>query len=180
MNTLNISVLNTRANAEGISFAAIKAAIVECGDALRSHGVTHGPFKVGLADLPRYNSLYRHMVLDAAPGVQPWEEITSPFPAFAWGAVYEFHLESRWMAMKNGAQFTIENDTTTWWCRKIDNESIVIDKIYDMRHEEWEQSCMLFLPTGIRAAVAKKVGADLSSSTFHAAFDAVADSLANY
>ena len=84
------------------------------------------------------------------------------------------------MAVKNGTPLVIENDTTQWWCRKVDNERIVIEKIYDTRHEQWEQDCVLFLPSGIRAAVAKKVGADFSSSTFHSVFDAIVGGYAIY
>lgn len=180
MNTLNISVLNTRANAEGLNFTAIANAIIECGDALRSHGVTNGPIEVSLADLPQHNSLYRGMVKEAAPGVQPWEEVTTSFPEQAWPAVYEFHVDSKWMAVQDGTTFVVENDTTTWWCHKVDNERIVINKMYDARHEQWEEQCALFLPPGIRAAVAAKIGADPASSTFHGVFDAIVGGYAIY
>ena len=175
-----MNTLINRMNAEGLNFYTIKTAIIECGDALRSHGFTYGPLEVALADLPRHNSLYRGMVLEAAPSVQTWEEITSQFPETAWVAVYSFHMQQKWMAMQNGTKFVVENDTTKWWCRKIDNDNIIIDKIYDYRHKQWEQEQYMFLPSGIRAAVAAKIGADFSSSTFHAAFDAIVDGYAIY
>ena len=180
MNTLTISQLNTRANAEGLSFAAVKAAIHKAGESLKTHGFTHGPFEVALADLPRHNGLYRGMVLDAAPGVQPWEEITSPFPETAWPEVYQFHTHSRWMAMQNGTPFIIEIEYKTWWGRKLDNEHIIIDKMYCDAQKWWEEEQYLFLPPGIRAATAAIVGADFSSSTFHSVFDAIVDGTAIY
>lgn len=180
MNTLTISQLNTRANAEGLNFNTIKTAIIECGESLKTRGYTYGPFEIALTSLPRFGGLYRDMVKEAAPGVQPWEEVTASFPEPAWAAVYKFHLQSKWVAMKSGGTFTVENDTTKWWCRKLDNDTVVIDTIYDSREEEWEQEQYMFLPSGIRAAVAAKIGADFSSSTFHAAFDAIVDGYAIY
>lgn len=173
------NTLYARANAEGLSCAAVKAAIIECGDALRTHGYTYGPIKVALIDLPRHNGLYRGMVMDAAPGIKTWEEVTSPFPEFAWPAVYEFHAFCAWGAMQNGTAFIVSLEYKTWWGHKLDNEHIVIDKIYCEAEKQWEEQ-YLFLPPGIRAAVAAKVGADFSSSTFHAVFDAIVDGTAVY
>lgn len=180
MNTLTTSQLNIRANAEGLSFAAIKAAIIKAGESLKTRGYTYGPIKIKLSDLPRFGGLYRGMVKEAAPGVQPWEEVTASFPEPAWAAVYEFHLLCKWMAMKSGDAFTVENDTTKWWCRKLDNDTVVIDTIYDSREEEWEQEQYMFLPSGIRAATAAIVGADPTSSTFHSVFDAIVGGYAIY
>ena len=174
-----MNTLINRMNAEGLKFAAIKAAITTAGESLKTRGYTYGPIKAALADLPRHNGLYRGMVLDAAPGVQPWEEITSPFPEFTWATVYEFHAQSRWMAVENGTAFIVELEYKTWWCHKIDNEHIVINEIYCDAQKWWEEQ-YLFLPPGIRAATAALIGADPASSTFHAAFDAIVDGTAVY
>ena len=175
-----MNTLINRMNAEGLKFAAIKAAIHEAGESLKTHGFTYGPIEVALSELPRHNGLYRGMVKEAAPGIQTWEEITSPFPETAWPAVYEFHVQSKWMAMENGSAFIVELEYKTWWCRKIDSEHIIIDKLYCEAEKQWEQEQYLFLPPGIRAAVAAKINADFTSSTFHAAFDAIVDGVATY
>ena len=175
-----MNTLINRMNAEGLKFAAIKAAITTAGESLKTRGYTYGPIKAALADLPRHNGLYRGMVLDAAPGVKTWEEVTSPFPEPAWAAVYEFHTRSKWMAAKNGTPFIVELEYKTWWCRKVDDDNIAIEKMYCDAEKWWEQEQYLFLPPGIRAAVAKKVGADFSSSTFHSVFDAIVDGTAVY
>lgn len=179
MNTLTTSQLNIRANAEGLSFAAIKAAIIKAGESLKTHGYTYGPIKIKLSDLPRYNGLYRNMVWDAAPGIKTWEEVTSPFPEFAWPAVYEFHAQNAWGAMQNGTAFIVPLEYKTWWCRKIDNDTLVIDKMYCEAAKQWEEQYM-FLPPGIRAATAAIVGADPTSSTFHSVFDAIVGGYAIY
>ncbi len=175
-----MNILINRMNAEGLSFAAIKAAIHKAGEKLKTKGFTYGPFKIALKDLPRHNGLYRGMVFDAAPGVQPWEEVTSPFPEPAWAEVYQFHIQSKWMAMQNGLPFVVELEYKSWWCRKVDNEHIIIDKMYCDAEKWWEEEQVLFLPPGIRAATAALIGADFESSTFHAAFDAIVDGTAVY
>ena len=175
-----MNTLINRMNAEGLQFATIKAAIHKAGESLKTHGFTYGPLEVALADLPRHNGLYRGMVLHTAPGVQTWEEITSPFPEAAWGAIYEFHTQSKWMAMRSGTPFIVALEYKTWWCRKVDDDNIVIEKMYCEAEKQWEQEQYLFLPPGIRAAVAAKIGVDFDSSTFHAAFDAIVDGVAIY
>lgn len=178
MNTLNLSQLTARANAEGISFAAIKAAIIERGNALRTDGWVKPP-----------KELLNMTSSDVLEAIYPHYRSAKIDGSYAFG-----HL-IRWPADR-AAEFLrqvgeIPNGTRIECYLQIQDEIhlVLVEKkgrllkvVAEYDHFYWEvENCSpVYLPPGIRAAVAKKIGAEISSSTFHGAFDAVVDGYAIY
>ena len=172
-----MNTLINRMNAEGLSFNTIASAIVECGNALRTDGWVKPP-----------KELLNMTSSDVLEAIYPHYRSAKIDGSYAFG-----HL-IRWPADRV-AEFLhqvegIPNGTQIECYLQIQDEMylVLVEKkghlkvVAEYDHSYWEaENCNTFyLPAGIRADVAAKIGAEISSSTFHGAFDAVVDGTAVY
>lgn len=172
--------LNARMNAEGLNIAAIEAAIVECGNKFRTDGwVKPSDDLKTMTSEDVIDAIYPRLFrINVRHGVgyvfgnsfthTTREEFCEDLKVFTNGTLMECEIEGEYPLSVRHVLVKKTNG----------NYAIIAE--YD--HFEWEvaNTSAYFLPAGIRAAVAEKLGVDFNSTTFHQAFDAIVEGNADY
>lgn len=176
MNMLNI-IRNTdnslikRMNAQGLTFAAIEAAIVKCGNALRTNGWVKPPKELAnMASEAIIQAVYQHHRSAKIDGSYAFG------PLIRWPAdrIAEFiHQIER---IPDGTQIECYLQDEIHLVL-VEKKGHLLKVVAEYDHQAWEaeNTGSFYLPPGIRAAVAAQIGVDINS-TFHDAFDAIVDS----
>ena len=167
--------LNARMNAEGLSFAAIEAAIIECGNPFRTNGwIAPSDDLKNMASEDVISAIYPRAFRIKVRGTGYIFRGHMTMPEFREGL--KTLPEGTLMECEIDGDYPSVRDVLVR--KNADDYAIVAE--YDHFRREMENSCIYFLPTGIRALVAEKLGIDFNSSTFHQAFDAIVEGTADY